>query len=412
MKLYQAFFPVLFVSLVACQTQPVVDKPVVDKLVVDTAVVGKADVDTVADESQVKAASKIGAVRKVSQDLIDKWLAEEKYSKVLGSLESVPQSKRAKQDRAQLKKIKELADEYDRKQSDTIEQLYEAGDRKTAMALLEKSFNNYSDGSRLWFVKKQIQKKQKNYVREIESQLLLARGEWLLHSVPLYKELLRVEPDDMKIVVAQKQAKEDIAVVATRLTALGIHALSANDYDLASQRLNMANTLAPTSENIAALARLDQLIYEKRVIERDLVQLQEEKQRRLAARKRVKDQRARQAQVDKAGTQLVDKIHHAFAKEELLQAKILIAKLKRVDKHNVDLPRLQKNLNKSVVKKVDALLEKGSELYSNGQIEKAKNLWGSALALDPNNKKAKARIKRAEQVLSKLRELQFKSTGK
>ena len=91
---------------------------------------------------------------------------------------------------------------------------------------------------------------------------------------------------------------------------------------------------------------------------------------------------------------------------------IIIAKLKRVDKHNVDLPRLQKSLNKSVNRKVDTLLEKGSELYSNGQIEKAKNLWESALALDPKNKKAKARIKRAEQVLSKLRELQIKSTGK
>jgi tetratricopeptide (TPR) repeat protein len=402
MQLYKAFLPVLFFSLVACQTQTVVDEAVADKAIVNTA----------SDTTQVKTTPQMGKARRVSDDLIEEWLAEEKYTRVLGSLESVPEFKRTKQDRAQLRKIKELADEYDRKQSDTIEQLYESGDRKTAMELLRKSFNNYSDGSRLWFVKKQIQKQQNNYVREIESQILLARGQWLIQSVPLYKEFLKVEPDDMKTVLAEKQAKEDIVKVASRLTALGIHALAANDYDLASQRLNMANTLVPTSENIAALARLDHLIFEKRVIERDLAQLQEEKQRRLVTRKRLKDQRARQAKADKAGTRLVDKIDHAFSKDEILQAKILIAKLKRIDKSNVDLPRLQQNLDKSVVKKVDVLLEKGSGLYSNGQIEKAKKLWESALALDPSNKKVKARIKRAELVLSKLRELQIKSTGK
>ncbi len=58
------------------------------------------------------------------------------------------------------------------------------------------------------------------------------------------------------------------------------------------------------------------------------------------------------------------------------------------------------------MKKVDALLVEGSELYSNGQIGKAKTVWESALKLDPDNVKINRRIKRAKQVLTKLRELQ------
>jgi len=367
-----------------------------------------APIDTKQGTSDVK----IGEIRKVSQKLIDEWFADKKYTKVLGSLESVPDSKRTQKDRNQIENIKKLAKEYDRQQSEVITKLYKDGKRMQALKLLDEAFNNYSDGSRLWVIKEKINQQQLNYMRELESQILLAKGEWLLQSSPLYKELVSVNPGDKDLIFESKQVAGNIIATATRLTTLGIHALSTGEYQLAEQRLNMANVLNPTSDNIIALARLDKLSHEKKLQQRKLIQIQEEIKRRVETKKSVEVQRKKLEQNQKESTRLVEKIYHSLAREELVQASQQIKVLKNKYNGHSDMPRLQDSLNKSITQRVNALLVEGSELYGNGQIEKAKGVWELALKLDPENSKIKSRVKRAQQVLNKLRELQNRKPQK
>lgn len=391
---------ILFLSLnlLACQTQPRMDTPV------DTAVsVSKAPVSEPTSESP-----KFGQVRKVSRKYIDEWVADNKFTKALDSLESVPASGRSEEDTKLINKIKGLADVYDKTQAELIEQLYKKGDRQAAVELLYESFTNYSDGSRLWFVKEKINKGQSNYVQEIESQLLLAKAEWVLQSTPLFKELSKFRPDDKQLIAEAKKAAEETAKIVERLTTLGIHALSANEFDLAEQRLTMANTLNPTSENITALDRLDHLrLLEKRK-RRDISRAEEEKKRKTESRNRVQVQRKEQARAEIESTRFVEQISQYLAKKQLHAARTHFNKFKKLHRNHPDIQRFQRLISRAIKKKVDSLFVEGSELYSNGQIEKAKGLWEYALRLDPNNVKVKSRIKRAEQVLSKLRELQKK----
>lgn len=359
-------------------------------------------------KDQTDSDVKFGKLRKVDQKLIDQWVAEQKFSKVLGSLESVPGAERSEKDRVQIEEIQKLAEEYETQQSETIKKLYEEGDRLQALEAAEEAFNNYSDGARLWVIKEKIKQQHANYIREVESQILLAKGKWLLQSPPLYEELLSANPGNKDLIIESKQVTGDSIATAARLTVLGIYALSTDQIQLAEQRLTMANALHPTSENITALARLDKLSHEKVVKQREVDQVQQEIKRRVESKKRVEVQRKKQEKEQKESTRLVETIYHSLARGELMRALSQIRELENTFENNSDILRLQDSLDKLVAEKVDALLVEGNELYSNGQIEKAKVVWESALKLNPDNVKINRRIKRAEQVLTKLRELQNK----
>ncbi len=359
-------------------------------------------------KNQTDSDIEFGKLRKVDQKLIDQWVTEQKYSKVLGSLESVPGAERSEKDRVQIEEIQKLAEEYEIQQSEAIEKLYSKGYRLQALKQAEEALNNYSDGTRLWVIKEKIKQQHANYIREVESQILLAKGEWLLQSPPLYKELLSANPGNKDLIIESKQVTGDSIATAARLTVLGIYALSTDQIELAEQRLTMANALHPTSENITALARLDKLSHEKIVKQREVDQVQQEIKRRVESKKRVEVQRKRQEKEQKESTRLVETIYHSLARGELMEAQNQIRELENTFENNSDILRLQDSLYKLIAKEVDTLLVEGNELYGNGQIEKAKVVWESALKLDPDNVKINRRIKRAKQVLTRLRELQNK----
>ena len=271
------------------------------------------------------------------------------------------------------------------------------------------SIANYPDGPGLYFIKQKIEKEQLSYTKNLESQLLIAKGEWLLQSSPLLQELLRVHPDNKTAIQNIEQNEKEIAEIASNLTALGIHAMSARDFDLADQRLNMAITLIPTTENLAALARLDQIRHKEKIRTRQLNREKEDRKRRLNTRKLVQMQKKKQEQAAKETTSLVEAVKRALARGQLIDAQAKFEKLKFIAVNSADVISLQRSLDDAVNSKVKGLVIRGGEFYSNGNIKKARDLWLSAQALDPDNTNIKRRIKRANQVLNKLRELQSRS---
>ena len=360
-------------------------------------------------ETPVAETTRPAKVIRVSQEQINEWLAAHQYSKALDSLKSVSEGKLSDKDRAQISKIKNLAVVYDKRQSEKIKKLYSAGKVHAATQLLATSIANYPDGPGLYFIKQKIEKEQLSYTKNLESQLLIAKGEWLLQSSPLLQELLRVHPDNKTAIQNIEQNEKEIAEIASNLTALGIHAMSARDFDLADQRLNMAITLIPTTENLAALARLDQIRHKEKIRTRQLNREKEDRKRRLNTRKLVQMQKKKQEQAAKETTSLVEAVKRALARGQLIDAQAKFEKLKFIAVNSADVISLQRSLDDAVNSKVKGLVIRGGEFYSNGNIKKARDLWLSAQALDPDNTNIKRRIKRANQVLNKLRELQSRS---
>lgn len=384
----------LLVSLAACQSTPAI----VDQ--------GAAPEKPVAG----KKVKQPGKVRLVDQESIDQWVSAHKYTKVLDSLESVPESTRSEQDNIRIARIKDLADTYDRQQSKKIDELYSSGKKATALKMLSDAFENYPDGPRLFYVKQKIEKDMSGYLRDIESQLLIAKGEWLLQSSPLLQEYQKAKPGDKSIQQQVQDAKQEIINISDKLTALGIHAMSAGKFEHADQRLNMANTLHPSGENISALARLDQLRLEKKIKARKLSQAKEERKRRSDTRKLVKMQKRKQEQTEKTVTKLIEEVRRSLARGNLKSARSQFEQLRKFGPGSIEMDALQKSLDAAIRSKVKGIIIRGGELYSNGNIKQARDLWQSALEIDPENANVKRRIARANQVLHKLKELQNKAS--
>jgi tetratricopeptide (TPR) repeat protein len=96
---------------------------------------------------------------------------------------------------------------------------------------------------------------------------------------------------------------------------------------------------------------------------------------------------------------------------QLSLAKDNLTKLNKLMPGHEKLKPLNKEFEEKLPAHVDALLNRGRQLYINGKIANAKNIWVKALTLDPENEQVKKNIERADRVLDRLNELKKQGTN-
>jgi tetratricopeptide (TPR) repeat protein len=177
----------------------------------------------------------------------------------------------------------------------------------------------------------------------------------------------------------------------------------------------MSNKLHSQQFTTSAIARLEilreqqrqqDLSKQKQAIERKrVIEIKEQQKNREANQKLQKKQQA-QKQLE------FDTLYYSTASmlkdNQLSSAKSNLDKLNKMMPGNEKLALLNKEFSEKLPGHVEALLNRGRQLYINGKIEKARDIWLKAQKLDPKNKEIIKNIERANRVLGRLDELKKK----
>lgn len=311
--------------------------------------------------------------------------------------------------------VKKRAELYDRTRSRAIYELINNQRIPVAKQALKKALNKYPEGNRLNTIRSHLQNTQNTQISRLQAQQLLAKSEWLLRSKEIQQSLISIKPESS---ATFQDPEEDIEETSAELYHLGLKALQKGDLDLADSCLTMSNKLHSRRFTTSALARLEQmrkktkqvtLQKEKKIVELKRVEdIKENKQ----IQETVKKQQ-QQEQVVKQRE--FDSLYYTTASllkdNQLSLAKNNLAKLNQLIPDHLKLEPLNKEFEEKLPAHVDALLNRGRQLYINGKIAKAKTIWVKALTLDPENKQVKKNIERADRVLGRLDELKKKSAN-
>lgn len=311
------------------------------------------------------------------------WLTQHRYDWALPALKRRVQRQHSASARAMLKKAQTAAAAYDRKTAAQALRRADQRDWAGALHILDTGLAHYPDGPRLRAAHNTVRARQSKRLEELEVQLMLAKGQWLLQSTPIRAELARTDPENLNAGWRASRDQGELRKTAERLLELGSHALTLHNLDLAARCLQLADRLHHTQRSGKALDRL-------------------------AREQRQRIERAQAQQRSRQAHQLMSEMQHAMANADLPTARDKLQELSRIDKDNPKLQALGAALNQAIAAKVAELTHKGDVLYTAGRITAAKRAWEAGIALDPHNRALNGRIRRADRVLRKLNKLRQK----
>lgn len=330
----------------------------------------------------------------VSGDLdaqLDRWVAQLEYGKALAALNHV---KPTRADYAALMKKRDTilikAEQYERETVGQAAELARRGQWEQALERYEQALARVPDGKIVQTGHAQLLRQQAARLDELELDLLIARGEGLLHLLPAYTNRANVDPRSWRAQRELRTAQEDAERIALELTRRGRAALEQRDLNQARRSLPLALRLHPSPETKQA--------------NQDLL-------RRLGPPAAQTTKPAAKPGREDDTRELLQRYRQAYGNKDWGEAQRLLALLELQPSPPDDIAQLRSELNAEVAEAVNRHIEQGIALYSDGKYERALAVWQQVLQLDPGNERARAHIERAERVLEKLRTLQEKHSG-
>ncbi len=351
-----------------------------------------------------------GDSESASPRVVEQLLAAERYSDAIRMVEQDPRLGGADH-QAWLKRVYEKASAYDQAIGALIREAAEKADWRSTYRLVYESSQHYADGPMIRKAIEEFTPRQNARIAELRINLMIERADWLIKSRAVLEELAAVDLSNSTLAADLARTQEDARQLAVQLSNLGVDALSALRLDTAEKCLTKADELHPIAENILALERLDRLRHDQ-IQEQRNARIREEQERSHAeTEKRKQQRRAEDERVQLEARKLVEEIRVATARTDLVRAVELMQRLRELDRANPNIPALDQALEVAVTARVGELLERGNDLYGNGNIKDAREVWEEARRLSPENARIRDRIRRADQVLSNLQEQQQRATA-
>ena len=346
----------------------------------------------------------IQTLKKPDYDKVNSWVSQQQFGKALQHLNNARTSHYNTDLESQVNKVQQLAFQYDKDQSRIINQMINEHRLVEARDLLSASLSAYPKGEHLQLTKKRLINIQSTQISRLQAQQLLAKSEWLLKAKKIQKSLLTIKPkagsNQEELVVSTTELQE----TAAELYHLGLKALQKGDLDLADSCLTVSNRLYKRNFTTAAIARLNQL----QQIERERQQVIENKQQAQkrvieirVAKKKKKQLIFKQREFDV----LYYKTRRLIEDNQLTAAQDSLIKLNQLLPGDPKLEELNNTFAIKLPTHIKALIKRGKQLYINGKIQKARDIWAKALKLDPDNRPVIENIFRADKVLLRLKEL-------
>ncbi len=221
--------------------------------------------------------------------------------------------------------------------------------------------------------------KRDKYLSQLRNKLLVSKAKTLSKKTATTKEIAQVNPDDTKAKKLLRSHIREIELTAEKLISCAEDGIKNKDIQLAEECLTLAGNLSTTKETNKKITALHKSLGKVR-------------------KKRIKS--------NKRSIQTINKqLAHIKTNAELIRYRKEILALYQQDKSNKKIIRLKKKLDIHIDKALKKGIKQGQELYSQGRIQPALNLWNELHQLAPNNQKLNDYIHRAKRVLKKLQSL-------
>ena len=237
----------------------------------------------------------------------------------------------------------------------------------------------------------QTQFAERRQLREerVRMELAIHQGEQLLKDGESYQRLRQLKGPDPITWLELKNYYRKSSEAAQALHQHAQRALQRGDNALAQRGLKIAQGLYGEE-----LQQNEEL---RKNIERDLA----------VTYRRLRPARPQPATepADKEEKLPVAELQQALDTGDLLSARQHLNQLREQSPQHEQLLPLQSRFHTQLHSRVETAIKRGNDLYSQGYIERALNIWREAKTLDPDNVELLANIARAEKVLQNLRAL-------
>jgi len=219
---------------------------------------------------------------------------------------------------------------------------------------------------------------RKKRINELNMQLDIHKGIWLRDAEPLLDAIIQTQPDNYERRKQQKQFKQEKSRSLSRLANCAKEAINAELYESGRHCLALVDKI--DSEH-----KYDETLKQSRV-------------------KLLHHDHIWQQQQIKISDELLKELKQGYSHDNLLRASLHLQRLSRYKQTKETQQynnRLRQELDAGIKQNMDA----GRQLYSEGKITEALNIWTSLRKITLDNEALEAHISRAKRVLEKLEQL-------
>jgi hypothetical protein len=311
---------------------------------------------------------------------IDQLTEQQEYGLALDTLEYIkPSNDNYKLLMQKKRHIQRLATSFENTSISKARRLSNRNKWNDALLVYDSALDKLPRSQKLLEAKEDFLQKRQAYLKELELQLLINKGEWLDQNAPLHHKVKATIPDDYRSVPGIRDYEYDTEDTLPALVDCTETAITADEIHLAQQCLTLAKKLGGDVKQDPRLAAAQQKIHQAN---RDLIEKQNEKTRALLA-----------------------ELKQGYSLENLRRANEHLAILNKRNARDKESIRLRRELNHRLQSSLDQRIEAARSLYSSGKIEQALQIWESLQTIAPDNTKLEAHIERAHRVLDKLERL-------
>jgi tetratricopeptide (TPR) repeat protein len=328
-----------------------------------------------------------------SSEGIEQLVKEKRYGQALDRLSDVaPSDPDFSRAAARYKEVEVSASRYEQGIRSKAQTLIDQGSWEQALDLYDEALSCLPRSVSLKTGLAELQDRQRKRSRQLELDNLLLRGDWLIKSLPIYREIALVNPRDRYAQSTYQGLQEEAGKVAEELESYGTGALETGDDKAARRFLTLALELHPTASLGEKLMRLEDRKKETKRKERLLKQRKQEKE----------------AQRGQKIAQQVARYEKQVGAKEYLAAKSTLKTLEKLGLDRTKVAHRREQLEQLITRETDRLFSRAVTEYTRGEYENAARLWRRVVELDPDHAQARESLERALRVLRKIEELRKK----
>ena len=267
-----------------------------------------------------------------------------------------------------------------------VNQLQAKGRYGQAIDLLETAITTEGKAKAYTKSLQEIRLRQTIQEQELHDQLLISKTSALKNQVPILEKLTRSSPDNPEYSRQLEETQQELLLLRKSLSECGWRHFRKNNA-LAKECLTIALSLEQDEQDL----RLMGYMLKEQKQNREKTETTERTQREIAWKHR--------------NRQHMEEANRLYESGQLTEARRVLKTILQEDPKNASAKALLKNVESRLKSYLENLLSAGDRLYREGEIEGAKATWRAAQTLDPQDKRAREKIERAQRVLDNLENL-------
>jgi tetratricopeptide (TPR) repeat protein len=325
--------------------------------------------------TQVSGCASYYASKSDYNEIINKWLSNNEYTKIQQSL------KKLSKNHPDYKIISARKNELKLKEKKYIENSLVSAKKQlkqekwqSALNVYETALEKVEDNKELLTAKDELIKERNTQVTELRKNMLLRRAKALVQYKPIYTKLKKLIPNDYSARYDINKFEDEKNEASRQLMDCGNQALTQKNYNLAEECFELSNKLIPLKDTQTLISKT------KHIINRN------------DNKKKTHD--------------LINAYHQAYEAGNFPKARLHLDQLLIINPEHKKSQQLKQQLDRDINTRIEKGINLGKTQYSQGKINEALKTWQDSSKLDPKNEELSALINRAKKVSSKIEQLE------